>query len=53
MNLEYSPVEALLSGHPRGAKKAYVTGAGRLREYENTEFVWEFNKTGFWLGGHK
>ena len=32
---------------PLGVKKASVTGAGRLRECENTEFVWEFNKTGF------
>ena len=28
-------------------KKASLTGAGRLRECENTEFVWELNKTGF------
>ena len=40
-------VEALVSGHPRGAKKVSVTGAGRLRECENTEFVWELNKSGF------
>ena len=40
-------VEALVSGHPRGATKVSVTGAGRLRECENTEFVREFNKTGF------
>ena len=33
--------------HPRGTKKGSVTGAGRLQECENTEFVWEFNKTGF------
>ena len=30
---------------PSGREK--ITGAGRLRECENTEFVWEFNKTGF------
>ena len=40
-------VEALVSGHPRGAKKVSVTGAGRLQECENRQFVWEFNKTGF------
>ena len=32
-------VETLVSGHPRGVKKVSVTGAGRLRECENTEFV--------------
>ena len=26
-------VEALVSGHPRDAKKVSVTGAGRLREW--------------------
>ena len=40
-------VEALVSGHPRGATKVSVTGAGHFRECENTEFVREFNKTGF------
>ena len=40
-------VEALVSGHPRGATKVSVTGDDRLRECENTEFVREFNKTGF------
>ena len=35
--------KALVSGHPRGSKKVSVTRAGRLRECENTEFVWEFN----------
>ena len=40
-------VEAVVSGHPRGVKKWSVTGAGRLRESENTEFVWEFYKIGF------
>ena len=32
-------VEALVSGHPRGATKVSVTGAGRLRECKNTEFL--------------
>ena len=31
--------EALVSGHPRVAKKVPVPGAGRLRECKNTEFV--------------
>ena len=34
-----------------GREKSAVTGAGPLRECENTELVWEFNKTGFSLGG--
>ena len=46
-------LEALVSGHPQGAKTVSITGAGRLRECEKTEFVWEFSKTGFWLGGRK
>ena len=33
-------------GHPRDAKKVPVTGAGRLRQCKNTEFVWELRKTG-------
>ena len=40
-------VEALVSGHPRDAKKVFVTGAGHLREFKNTEFVWELRKTHF------
>ena len=32
-------MEALVSGHHRDAKKMSITGAGRLRECENTEFV--------------
>ena len=43
----YYTVEALVSGHPPGATKVSVTGDDRLRECENTEFVREFNKTGF------
>ena len=34
-----STVEAPVSGHPREAGKASPTGAGRLRESVNTEFV--------------
>ena len=40
-------VEALVSGHPRDAKNVFVTGAGHLREFENTEFVWELRKMHF------
>ena len=40
-------VEALVSGHHRDAKKMSITGAGRLRECENTEFVWELREPGF------
>ena len=32
-------VEALVSGHPREEEKVSETGAGRLRECVNTEFV--------------
>ena len=31
--LIFCTVEALVSGHPRNAKKVSVTGAGRLREW--------------------
>ncbi len=31
--LNQTTVEALVSGHPREAKKVSVTGAGRLREW--------------------
>lgn len=31
-------------GHPRVAKKVFVTGAGLLRKYQNIEFVWKFRK---------
>ena len=34
-----STVEAPLSGHSREAEKVSATGAGRLRECVNTEFV--------------
>ena len=46
-------MKALVKGHPRVPKKVFVTGAGRLRECENTEFVWELSKTGFCKGGRK
>ena len=46
-------VEALVSGHGRDAKKVPVTGAGRLRECKNTEFVREVRKTRFCEGGLK
>jgi len=49
----YSSVEAIVSGHPRHAKKVSVTGASRLRECKNTEFVWELSKPGFCEGGRK
>ena len=32
MSKIFNTVEALVSGHPRDAKKVSVTGAGRLRE---------------------
>ena len=44
-------MEALVSGHPRVAKMVPLTGAGHFRECENTEFVWESRKTGFFEGG--
>ena len=45
-------VEALMSGHPWDVEKVPVSEAGgRLREYKNTEFVWEFRKKGFCEGG--
>ena len=42
-----------MSGHPREAKKFSITGAGCLRECQNTEFVWELRKTAFCEGGRK
>ena len=39
-------MEVLVRGHPRDAKKVPVTGAARLRECKNTEFVLELRKTG-------
>ena len=46
-------MKALVSGHPRDAKKVSVTKAGHLRECKNIEFVWELRKTGFYEGGRK
>ena len=40
-----------MNGHPRDAKKESETGAGRLQERKNTEFVWELRKMGFCKGG--
>lgn len=40
-------VEALVSGHPWDAKNVLVTVAGHLREFKNTEFVWELRKMYF------
>ena len=39
-------MEVLVRGHPRDAKKVPVTGAARLRQCKNTEFVLELRKTG-------
>ena len=33
--------------HTVEAKKVFVTGAGHLREFKNTEFGWELRKTHF------
>ena len=44
-------MEVLVSGHPQGAKKVPVSGAGCLRECKNTEFVWELRKTGLCKDG--
>ena len=33
--------------------KRCLTGAGRLQECKNTEFVWKFRKMGFCQGGRK
>ena len=40
-------VEALVSRHPRDAKKVFVTGAGHLQEFKITKFVGELRKTHF------
>ena len=40
LKLFWNIVEAPVSGHPREAEKVSATGAGRLRECVNTEFVW-------------
>ena len=46
-------VEDLVRGHPQDAKKVSVTGAGSLRECQNTAFIWELRKTVYCEGGHK
>ena len=46
MNYSGSSRERTHSGH----EKVSVTGASRLRECKNTEFVWELRKMGFWKG---
>ena len=38
-----------MSGHPPDIK----TGAGRLQEFKNKEFVWELRKMGFCEGSCK
>ena len=38
-NYDINTVKAPVSGHPREAEKASATGAGRLRECVNTEFI--------------
>ena len=49
----WNTVEAVVRGHPRTAKKVSVTGAGSLRECQNTAFVWELRKTAFCESGLK
>ena len=44
-------VEAPVSGHPWEAEN--VSGAGRLQECVNPEFVWARVQTGLCQGGHK
>ena len=46
-------VEAPVCGHPREAEKVSATGAGRLRECVNTEFVWARVQTVFCQCGRK
>ena len=46
MNFSGSSRERTHSGH----EKVFVTRAGSLLEYKNTEFVWELRKRGFWKG---
>ena len=42
-----------MGGHSRYSKKVSITGAYRLWECKNTEFVWEVRKAGFCDGGRK
>ena len=46
-------VKALVKERPRDSKMMFVTGAGRLREFKNTDVLWELKKTRFFEGGHK
>ena len=52
MSKIFNTVEALVSGHPRDAKKVSVTGAGRLRGNVKiqTDTVWKLKVTGFCEG---
>ena len=43
-------MDALISRHPREAKKVSVTEACSLQESKNTESVWKMRKTGFCEG---
>ena len=51
--MQWKDPEALISGHPRDAKKVTETGADRLGECENTEFVSELSEPGCCEGGRK
>ena len=51
--LPVNTVKALVIEHPQDAKMVSVIAAGRLREFQNTEFVWDLRKTGFCEGVHK
>ena len=50
--LEFCTVEAPVSGHPQEAEKVPATGAGRLRDCLNTEFVGARVQMGFYQGSH-
>ena len=43
-------VKALVKERPRDSKMMLVTGAGRVREFKNTDFLWELKKTRFFEG---
>ena len=55
MSKIFNTVEALVSGHPRYAKKVYVTGAGRLlgNVKIKTDIVWKLKVTWFCEGCFK
>ena len=53
LRIQWKDLEALISGHPRDAKKVTETGADRLGECENTEFVSQLSEPGFCEGGRK